>query len=63
MSSPSFSSGVFDPSGADFYACDLQSCPLNKGFINSKDKGNKFEDFGYCPLNRGCPLNTDFIVR
>ena len=21
-------------------------------------KGNKFEDFGYYPLNRGCPLNT-----
>ena len=22
------------------------------------DKGNKFWDFDYCPLNRGCPLNT-----
>ena len=22
------------------------------------NKGNKFGDFGYCPLNRGCPLNT-----
>ena len=24
------------------------------------NKGNKFGD--YCPLNRGCPLNTGFIV-
>ena len=23
-----------------------------------ENKGNKFGDFGYCPLNRGCPLNT-----
>ena len=23
-------------------------------------KGNKFGDFGYCLLNRGCPLNTVF---
>ena len=22
------------------------------------NKGNKFGDFGYCPLNRGCSLNT-----
>ena len=22
------------------------------------NKGNKFGDFGYCLLNRGCPLNT-----
>ena len=22
------------------------------------NKGNKFGDFGYFPLNRGCPLNT-----
>ena len=22
------------------------------------NKGNKFGVFGYCPLNRGCPLNT-----
>ena len=26
------------------------------------NKGNKFGDFGYCPLNRGCPLDTDFTV-
>ena len=26
------------------------------------NKGNKFWDFGYCPLNRGCPLNTGFTV-
>ena len=22
------------------------------------NKGNKLGDFGYCPLNRGCPLKT-----
>ena len=22
------------------------------------NKGDKFGDFGYCPLNRGCPLKT-----
>ena len=27
------------------------------------NKGNKFVDFGYCPLNRGCPLNTGFTVH
>ena len=26
------------------------------------NKGNKFWDFGYCPLNRRCPLNTGFTV-
>ena len=26
------------------------------------NKGNTFGDFGYCPLNRGCPLNTGFTV-
>ena len=26
------------------------------------NKRNKFGDFGYCPLNRGCPLNTGFTV-
>ena len=26
------------------------------------NKGNKFGDFGYCLLNRGCPLNTGFTV-
>ena len=32
------------------------------------NKGNKFGDFGYCPLNKGCPrlircpLNTSFNV-
>ena len=25
--------------------------------------GNKFGDFGYSPLNRGCPLNTGFTVH
>ena len=25
-------------------------------------KGNKFWTFGYCPLNRGCLLNTGFTV-
>ena len=23
-----------------------------------ENRGNTFGDFGYCPLNRGCPLNT-----
>ena len=37
--------------------------PLNRGVRLIKvlckvNKGNKFEDFGYCPLNRDCPLNT-----
>ena len=27
------------------------------------NKGNKFGDFGYCPLDRGCPLNTGFTVH
>ena len=26
------------------------------------NKGDKFGDLGYCPLNRGCPLNTGFTV-
>ena len=26
------------------------------------NKGNKFGDFGFCPLDRGCPLNTGFTV-
>ena len=26
------------------------------------NKGNTFGDFGYLPLNRGCPLNTGFTV-
>ena len=26
------------------------------------NKGNKFWDLVYCPLNRGCPLNTGFTV-
>ena len=39
------------------------SRPLNRGVLLIKvsfkvNKGNKFGDFGYCPLNRGCPLNT-----
>ena len=27
------------------------------------NKGNKFGDFGYCPLDRGCPLHTGFTVH
>ena len=39
------------------------SCPLNRGVRLIKvsfkvNKGNKFGDFGYCQLNRGCPLKT-----
>ena len=41
--------------------------PLNRGVRLIKvsfkvNKGNKFWDFGYCPLNRGCPLNTGLTV-
>ena len=41
--------------------------PLNRGVRLIKvafkvNKGNKFGGFGYCPLNRGCPLNTGFTV-
>ena len=41
--------------------------PLNRGVELIKvsfeeKKGNKFGDFGYCPLDRGCPLNTGFTV-
>ena len=41
--------------------------PLNRGVRLIKvsfkvNKGNKFGDFGYCSLNRGCPLNTGFTV-
>ena len=41
--------------------------PLNRGVRLIKvsfkvNKGNKFWDFGYCPLNGGCPLNTGFTV-
>ena len=41
--------------------------PLNRGVRLIKvsfkvNKGNKFGDFGYCPLNRRCPLNTGFTV-
>ena len=37
--------------------------PLNTGVRLIKvsfteNEGNKFGDFGYCPLNRGCPVNT-----
>ena len=57
--------------------CQQQKCPfqvlfrcprpLNRGVHLIKvsfkaNKGNKFWDFGYCPLNRGCPLNTGFTV-
>ena len=36
---------------------------LNRGVhliivLYKVNKGNKFEDFGYYPLNRGFPLNT-----
>ena len=42
--------------------------PLNRGVRLIKvsfkvNKGNKFGDFGYCPLNRGCSLNTGFTVE
>ena len=41
--------------------------PLTRGVRLIKvsfkvNKGNKFWDFGYCPLNRRCPLNTGFTV-
>ena len=41
--------------------------PLNRGVRLIKvsflvNEGNKFGDFGYCPLNRRCPLNTGFTV-
>ena len=41
--------------------------PLNRGVRLIKvsfkvNRGNKFWDLGYCPLNRGCPLNTGFKV-
>ena len=41
--------------------------PLTRGVRLIKvsfkvNKGNKFWDFGYCLLNRGCPLNTGFTV-
>ena len=41
--------------------------PLNRGVPLIKvsfkvNKGNKFGDFSYCPLNRGCLLNTGFTV-
>ena len=41
--------------------------PLNRGVRLIKvsfkvNKGNKFGDFSYCPLNRGCPLNTGFTL-
>ena len=50
-------------------ACWVVECPrpLNRGVRLIKvsfkvNKGYKFGDFGYCPLNRGCPLNTGFTV-
>ena len=41
---------------------------LNRGvrlikFSFKVSKGNKFGDLGYCPLNRGCVLNTGFTVQ
>ena len=41
---------------------------LNRGFRLIKvsfkvNKENKFGDFGFYPLNRGCPLNTGFNVQ
>ena len=50
-----------------FLGVFLGSRPLNRGVRLIKvsfkvNKGNKFGDFGYCPLNRGCPLNTGFTV-
>ena len=50
------------------YKCPFQvlfRCPrpLNRGVRLRKvsfkvNEGKKLGDFGYCPLNRGCPLNT-----
>ena len=47
----------------------LFRCPglLNRGVRLIKvlfkvNKGNRIGDFGCCPLNRGCPLNTGFTV-
>ena len=38
--------------------------PLNRGvrLLKVSFKVNKGNKFGYCPLNRGCPLNTGFTV-
>ena len=42
--------------------------PLNRGVRSIKvwfkeSKGNKFGDFGYCLLNRGCPLNRVCLLN
>ena len=49
----------------DHFRYTLFRCrrPLNTGVRLIKvsfteNEGNKFGDFGYCPLNRGCPVNT-----
>ena len=51
------------------YKCQFNAGwhPLNRGVRLIKvsfkvNRGKKFWDFGYCPLNRGCPLNTGFTV-
>ena len=31
--------------------------------VSLVNKGIKFWAFGYCPLNRGCPLNTGFTLQ
>ena len=42
------------------YFLGVRVCLIKVSF--KVNKGNKFGDFGYCPLNRGCPLNTGFTV-
>ena len=37
----------------------VERADVNYSTIHLKlHKGNKFGDCSYCPLNRGCPLNT-----
>ena len=43
------------------YFLGVHTCLIKVSF--KANKGNKFWDFGFCPLNRGCPLNTGFTVR
>ena len=38
------------------YFLGVRVCLIKVSF--KVNKGNKFGDFGYCPLNRGRPLNT-----
>ena len=41
----------------DHFRCFLGVCVRLTKVSFKVNKGNKFGDFGYCPLNRGCPLN------